>query len=110
MKRFYAVRLLIAGSLAVLVSAILFTGSPAEAQNGRCSLNTIKGNYGASISGWVGSGPTRVPYVDVGFIAVDGNGGITGESTFSVDGAISTHAIVGTYTVDPETCTGDAVT
>ena len=108
MKRLSAVRVLIAGSVTALLIAISFTSSPAEAQTGTCSLNTVRGTHAAQVSGWVGSGSARVPYSEAGFVSIDGHGNITGESTFSLDGVVGSRSIAGTYTVDPETCTGEA--
>jgi hypothetical protein len=109
MKRNTAVALLLAGLVAVLIVPIAFSGSDVAAQSGKCSLQTLKGNYAARISGWSGSGDTRVPIANVGFVNLDGRGNVTGESTASVDGVITQDIpIVGTYTVDPDTCTGEA--
>ena len=108
MKRLSAVRFLIAGSLAAVLIATSFTSAPAEAQTGHCSLNTIKGTHAAQVSGWVGTGSARVPYAETGFVSIDGHGNIAGESTFSLDGVVGSRSIAGTYTIDPETCTGEA--
>ena len=86
------------------------TSRGGDDQNRRCSVRTLDGTYAAQQSGWVGSGATRVPYSEVGYIRLDGRGHIQGASTFSLDGAVGTHDIVGTYTVDPDTCAGEAVT
>jgi hypothetical protein len=110
MKRNRAFGFLLASLMGVLVLPIPFRDSNVVAQTGRCSLQTLKGTYAARISGWVGPGAGRVPYSDVGFVRLDGRGNLAGASTFSLDGVIGTHDILGTYTVDPDTCTGDAVT
>jgi hypothetical protein len=105
----------VAGILGLLAMPLVFSGSNSVASaqdngNGRCSVRTVKGSYAATISGWVGTGATRVPYSDVGFVRLDGRGNLEGASTFSVDGSVGTHDIAGTYTVDSETCTGESTT
>jgi hypothetical protein len=109
MKRNSAFALL-AGLAGVLILAIAFSGSNVAAQGGKCSVQGLKGSYAARISGWIGSGATRVPYSDVGVLRLDGHGNIAGASTFSIDGAIGTHDVLGTYTVDSDACTGEAIT
>jgi hypothetical protein len=108
MKRNIAFRFLLAGLVGILLLPVAFRGSDVAAQSGKCSLQTLKGTYGARISGWFGTGSGRVPYSDVGYVRLDGQGGLMGESTFSLDGTIGTHVITGSYTVDPDTCTGNA--
>jgi len=76
----------------------------------RCSLQALKGNYAVSLFGWAGMGPDRVPYSEVGFVRLDGKGGLTAATTFSLDGVVDSHEVVGTYTVEPDMCTGEAVT
>jgi hypothetical protein len=95
----------------LLVLAFAFSGSrlAAKDNNGTCSLKTLNGSYAAQISGWQGTGAARVPIAATGVVVLDGNGGITGSAMFSVDGTIFPQAVNGTYTVDPETCSGDAV-
>ena len=85
------------------------TAAPPPGGNANCGLHTLKGRYAATISGWAGSGPGRVAYGATGSIYLDGRGNITGSAVQSIDGTIVPVSIVGTYTVDPETCTGDAV-
>jgi hypothetical protein len=96
----------------VVVLSLMFGVTTAEAQggsSGNCSVRTLKGRFAATISGWFGSGPTRVPYGATGSIYLDGRGNIDGAATQSLDGVISSSIPVqGTYTVDPETCTGNA--
>jgi hypothetical protein len=107
--------LVVAGAAGVLAFTVVSSGpsiaaAGGDAQGPRCSLHSLNGTYAAEQSGWVGSGATRVPYSEAGYVRLDGQGHIDGASTFSLDGTIGSHAVVGTYTVDPNTCTGDAVT
>jgi hypothetical protein len=82
----------------------------AAAQNGKCSLRTIKGTYGAEVSGWAGSGAARLPVTEVGYIALDGRGNIAGAAQTSIDGVQGQVTIAGSYTVAADTCTGTATT
>jgi hypothetical protein len=105
----------VAGAAGLLAFTFASSGPSVAASGGgdqgqRCSLRSLNGTYAAEQSGWVGSGSTRVPYSEAGYVRLDGRGHIQGASTFSLDGAIGSHSITGTYTVDPDTCTGDAVT
>jgi hypothetical protein len=77
---------------------------------GNCSEATIKGCYAIELEGWQGTGPSRVPFTLVGFYSADGKGNLSGEGTISVDGVITPGVVVtATYVVDPNTCTGTAV-
>ena len=122
MKRTATLVTLIAAAASLLVLGLAFrrTGilpsARAQAQNnanslcpGNCTLATIKGCYAVELSGWVGSGPTRAAYADVGFLSVDGKGTFTGADTVVIDGVVTSRTVTGTYTVDPDTCTGTAV-
>ena len=50
----------------------------------RCSLMALKGTYAATLSGWASAGASRVPYSEVAYLKLDGKGGLTGTSRFSV--------------------------
>jgi hypothetical protein len=72
-------------------------------------LKTIKGSYAAQTSGWIGAGAARVAYAAAGVTIQDGEGGITGFLTFVIDGAVTADfPLLGTYTVDAASCTGQA--
>jgi hypothetical protein len=97
----------------ILLPAIAFTGSrlAADDDHDRCSVKSLKGSFAARLWGWQGTGAARVPTSAAGVVVLDGRGGITGSATFSVDGTIlPAQPVNGSYTVDAETCTGDAVT
>jgi hypothetical protein len=112
MKRIRVFALLVAAALGVVVLPLAFNGSDAVAQNnGRCSTQTIKGSYGAQVSGWFGSGAGRLPIAQTGIVVLDGKGAISGSAETMLDGVPQPPAVIaGTYTVDPETCTGTATT
>ena len=95
----------------VVVLSVMFYAATAEAQggsSGNCGLSTLKGRFASTISGWAGSGAGRLPYGATGTIYLDGRGNIDGTAVQSLDGVISTVTVQGTYTVDRETCTGNA--
>lgn len=102
-------------SIGIVLGIAVVLGTPAAvfAQaggNNNCSLRTVKGWYAGQISGWAVIGAARVPYGATGSFYLDGRGTITPGAAFqSVDGAITPIAVAGTYTVDPSTCTGEAV-
>jgi hypothetical protein len=110
MKRNRVFALLLAGVIGVLVLPLAFGGSKVAAQNGKCSTETIKGKYGAEVSGWSGTGSARVPVAQAGFVTLDGKGNIVdGTAETVVDGVLlPPAAITGTYTVDSDSCTGTA--
>jgi hypothetical protein len=98
--------------LGIVVVAVAFTPTRAAAsgENTQCSVRTLHGKYAARLWGWQGSGAARVPVTAAGEIVLDGSGSLTGAATFNVDGAIVPQTISGTYTVDGDTCSGEAVT
>jgi hypothetical protein len=97
----------------VLLLGIAFTASrlAADDDHGRCSVKSVRGSFAARLWGWQGTAAARVPVSAAGVVVLDGKGGITGSATFSVDGTIlPAQPVNGSYTVDADTCTGDAVT
>jgi hypothetical protein len=85
------------------------TRASASGENTQCSVRTLHGKYAARLWGWQGSGAARVPVTAAGEIVLDGSGGLTGAATFNIDGAIVPQTISGTYTVDGDSCSGEAV-
>jgi hypothetical protein len=75
---------------------------------GRCSERTVKGTYAFALTGSV---------INVGPIAASGTTTFDGEGNVSLTGAINTTTLnptvegtfTGTYTVNPEDCTGSVV-
>ena len=85
-------------------------GSEQSLCPGNCSEATIKGCYAIQVEGWQGTGPGRVPFSLVGFYSADGKGNLSGVGTIVVDGVTTPGVVVtATYVVDPNTCTGTAV-
>ena len=112
MKRSIAQVLASSGLAVTLVlAAVLGTAATTSAAPvGNCSLHTLKGQYASTISGWVTpSTGDRQPYGATGSVVIDGHGNITGTIVQSLDGVITgPFTLTGTYTVDPDTCTGTA--
>ncbi len=86
-----------------------FTGTPMKDR--KCDLGTIKGTYIYNAKGWIMPPPlpfelatlsADYPYTPFGFsgaISFDGNGGLTGWDTVSLNGLIMPRTYVGTYDV-----------
>src|SRR5258708_6296408 len=83
---------------------LVLTLSSASAFGAICSNATLLGNYGFLVTGSANGSPIALQ----GQIVADGNGGITGTQTTSVNGATSaTAAITGTYAINAK-CAGTA--
>lgn len=103
--------------LAVLTTGITLTSMSvvpaAHAQiqtSATCSLATVKGSYAIQLTGWYGTGANRLPYASAGTFIADGNGNLSGTDTVVIDGGTPTpRTVTATYTVNPSTCTGTAV-
>ena len=121
MKRTFKMTTLIFSLASLLVLGMALIGvdrvPSARAQSnakslcpGNCSTETVKGCYAIELYGWQGTGPNRRPFALVGFYSADGKGNLSGVGTISDDGVIIPDVpVTATYTVDPNTCTGKAV-
>jgi uncharacterized protein (TIGR03437 family) len=91
-----------------LTLALLITAA-AQAQpqigGGVCANSTLSGIYYYLLSGDLLSGNQVYPYVELGKLVADGNGGVSGNSHASVGGSISAYTLAGTYAVQ-SSCTG----
>jgi hypothetical protein len=78
----------------------------AQAQSA-CSNSTLNGTYFYVLSGNVFSSAQQsfVPYAELGKFTADGNGGISGQATASVNFAIGAVSLSGSYAVQGN-CTG----
>ena len=78
------------------------------AQSG-CDATSLNGAYGYMLSGFAYDVQGNFyTLASVGRMTPDGNGGLTGAETFSLDGDIRTRNYTGTYTVNSD-CTGSMV-
>ena len=84
------------------VALTLSMAAPAQAEDESCSVARVAGTYGVSDSGTVlGIGPRAA----LGRLTLEADGKITGTVTASLNGAVSTGTVTGTYTVSPD-CSG----
>jgi len=90
--------------LAALTVALMLSGGgkPAQAKHDGCTLRTIDGSYGYTVTG---TNLALGLVAAVGRVASDGQGNLTGADTLSAVGNIVRRTITGTYTVTPA-CTG----
>jgi hypothetical protein len=94
----------------LLAAAALFAlGDDASArqdERARCTVATLKGNFGYTVTGSLAGGPTPGPFAAVGRLTFDGSGNFQNIRTISRNGAITSRAQgIGTYSVEPD-CTG----
>jgi len=74
---------------------------------GQCNNASMNGGYFYTLGGSVRNGASNVSYSELGQVTADGNGNLTGQSTTSIAGAITTLAITGTYSFHGD-CSGTA--
>jgi hypothetical protein len=68
-----------------------------------CSNRTLKGAYGATITGTIAG----LPFAELDLVTADGKGNFSGTGTVSYDGSISTVTFTATYSVNSN-CSGSA--
>jgi uncharacterized protein (TIGR03437 family) len=104
MRRILAMRL-VSGN--VLLAFLLTTAVHAQPQigGGVCNNATLSGIYYYLLSGDLLSGNTVYPYVELGKLVANGQGGVSGNSHASIGGSISAYTLSGTYSVQSN-CTG----
>ena len=91
--------------LIALAGAAQATGPLSE----RCTVATLKGSYGYSVTGALTAGPSAGPFAAVGRFTFDGLGTFQNVRTISRNGTILPQvAGTGTYTVNTD-CTGSVV-
>jgi hypothetical protein len=90
----------------LLVGPKLTLVGTALAEDGACSLATLRGAYAVYGQGtvFVGSPPQPGLEVDVGIASIDGKGNLTGSLTFSFNGKIFRTNYTGAYLVNTD-CT-----
>jgi hypothetical protein len=98
----------LAAALAASVTLFGLAGTAWATGNdrARCTVATLKGSYGYTVTGALAGGPTPGPFAAVGRFTFDGAGNFQNVRTISRNGAISLRVQgIGTYTVEPD-CTG----
>ena len=91
----------------LILASLLTTAVQAQPQigGGVCTNSTLNGIYYYLLSGDLLSGNQAYPYVELGKLVADGQGGVSGSSHASVGGSISAYTLAGTYSVQ-SSCTG----
>ena len=63
-----------------------------------CSNSTLRGDYGATLTGTV----NNLPFAALNLVNGDGNGNITGEGTIVYDVTVIPSSFTATYTINPD--------
>lgn len=69
-----------------------------------CTNATLKGRYGATITGTIGG----LPFAELDLVSSTGNGTFSGTGTIAFNGSISPATFTATYTINAD-CSGSAV-
>ena len=87
----------------ILAGALILNMVPnANAQPPKsCSNATLRGAYGATLTGTV----NNLPFAALNLVNGDGNGNITGQGTIVYDGTVIPSSFTATYTINPD-CSG----
>lgn len=103
MKRSTIARAFTVAAVTALVVAVAPT---AKADDKGCTNATIKGTFSQRGSGFITAPPSLAgPLANVGTLTFDGEGGVTGVVTNSINGNIVSATETGTYKVNRD-CTG----
>jgi hypothetical protein len=97
----------IARTLAVLSFAVLLAAFAPAAHAANCSLETVAGHWGFTLSGTAilpGAGPVLV--AAVGEFEADEKGNGSGAEARSIGGGYADETLSGNWTVNPDDCTG----
>jgi hypothetical protein len=68
-----------------------------------CSNRTLRGAYGATITGTIAG----LPFAELDLVSANGKGGFSGTGTVSYNGSVSTVTFTATYSINPD-CSGSA--
>ena len=85
--------------------AIISATTRAQIGGGICTNAVLNGTYFYLLAGSIASGSQFSPYAEMGKLVANGNGGIAGQSSASVNGVLGTYSLTGTYSVQG-TCAG----
>jgi hypothetical protein len=93
-------------AIAAITALALGMAPTAKADNKGCSNVSLRGTFAHIATGFVTAPPAMAgPFAGVGTDTFDGNGGITGAATLSINGNTVSFTETGTYKVNPD-CTG----
>ena len=88
------------------VPAAQAADSPDNSSDEPCSVGSLQGSFGVTTTGFIVAFGPIGSVADVGVITFDGNGGVSQNTTTSLNGAILQNRIgTGTYIVNSD-CTG----
>jgi uncharacterized protein (TIGR03437 family) len=104
MRRILATRLF---SGSVILAFLLAAALQAQPQigGGVCTNSTLNGIYYYFLSRDLLSGNAVYPYVELGKLVANGQGGLSGNSHASIGGSISAYTLSGTYSIQ-SSCAG----
>src|SRR5271163_3791982 len=86
-------------------SALAGSSSAPQIGGGNCSTSMVNGTYFYILAGAVASGGENFPYAELGELAADGSGGVSGKSFTNLNGKAANYSLAGTYSVQSN-CTG----
>lgn len=105
-------RILVAAILAVLLLTLMTSHPPTmkmfatvHANEGACSLATVAGNYGFTLTGTLVLPTSGVPVAGTGLATISEAGNFSGTESRSVGGGVAQETLGGTVTVNSD-CTG----
>lgn len=84
-------------------SAVVLLMAPNAHAGTGCSNRTLRGAYGATITGTIAG----LPFAELDLVSADGKGNFSGTGTVSYNGSVSTVTFTATYTVNSN-CSGSA--
>jgi hypothetical protein len=97
--------------LTITLASLLFVFPTAWAQNaksnGYCSIETIRGAYSGTCTGWITPAPnaSMVRQAAIFTVVTDSDGNTTGGGKVSIGGTIVDQAVTGTASISTD-CTG----
>src|ERR1700686_1919527 len=80
-----------------VVAAMSANAATPQIGGGTCSTSMVSGTYFYLLSGSVALGRGAAPYAELGKLVADGMGGVSGQSSASVNGQQTTYALSGSY-------------
>lgn len=95
-------------SIAAVATLVLGMASTASAEDQRCSVNSLKGTFAYTSTGFIVAAPIPPivgPFAEVGTQSFDGEGNVTFTYNVGQNGNVGPGTATGTYTVNDD-CTG----
>ncbi|HXJ92699.1 MAG TPA: hypothetical protein VMT20_07425 [Terriglobia bacterium] len=82
---------------------LVMLAAPGAQATQSCSNRTLKGAYGATITGTIAG----LPFAELDLVNADGKGNFSGTGTVSYNGSVSSVTFTATYSVNSD-CSGSA--